>query len=179
MCKVISVSKSSIHEFSKDPLESIKLIAGEGVEGDAHCGKTVQHRSRVKKDPTQPNLRQIHLIHDELIQSLRSQGFNVHAASLGENITTSGVGLLGLPKDTILKIGDEVEIQITGLRNPCGQLDGFQKGLKSAVLDTDEKGNLIRKAGGMGIILKGGIVKIGDKISVVFPSEPHCSLEPV
>lgn len=98
MATVISVSKSDEHTFSKQVLHSITLIAGDGVEGDAHCGKTVQHRSRVKADPTQPNLRQVHLIHSELFEELKEQGFDVAAADLGENITTRGIDLLSLPK---------------------------------------------------------------------------------
>lgn len=173
MSKVISVSQSSAHTFSKDVVDSIRLIEGEGVKGDAHQGATVRHRSRVKVDPTQPNLRQVHLIHDELIQELQAKGFDVHPATMGENMTTAGVDLLSLPTDTILAIGPDVKLKVTGLRNPCAQLDNYQKGLMAAVLDRDADGNLVRKAGIMSVVLKGGVVKAGDPIDVILPAKPH------
>lgn len=173
MSRVTSVSKSIAHTFSKTVVDSIRLIAGEGVEGDAHQGVTVKHRSRVKVDPTQLNLRQVHLIHDELIQELQEKGFDVHPATMGENITTAGVDLLALPTDTILAIGAGVQLKVTGLRNPCAQLDNYQKGLMAAVLDRDEQGNLIRKAGIMSVVLKGGVVHAGDPIDVMLPAQPH------
>lgn len=179
MSKVISVSRSSDHNFSKEPVEEIELITGEGVRGDAHCGKSVKHRSRVKRDPTTPNLRQVHLISYELIMELRDKGFRVDPSSLGENITTDGIELLSLPKDTTLTINKNVRLQVTGLRNPCSQLDDFQGGLMSALLDRDENGNLIRKAGIMSIVLKGGSVRPGDTITVELPPEPHEKLERV
>lgn len=173
---VYSLSKSSRHEFSKSTCSSIKLIEGQGVEGDAHCGNYIKHRSRVKKDPTQPNLRQVHLIHFELIVELREKGFKVNPATLGENITTIGIDLLSLPRNTKLLIGS-TEIEVTGLRNPCAQLDNYQRGLTAAVLDRDDKGNLIRKAGIMGIVKKSGIINKGDPINVELPSEPFLPLE--
>lgn len=179
LSRVISVGKSSVHTFSKEAVDSILLIVGEGVEGDAHKGVTVKHRSRVKADPTQPNLRQVHLIHNELIQELQEKGFDVHPAAMGENITTSGVDLLSLPTDTILAIGSDVKLKVTGLRNPCAQLDNYQKGLTAAVLDRDEDGNIVRKAGIMSVVLKGGVVNVGDAIDVMLPAKPHRSLEPV
>ena len=177
MSIVFSVSKSKTHEFSKDQTDSIYLIEGEGVKGDAHCGVTVKHRSRVKKDPTQPNLRQVHLIHHELIEQLQNQGFHVHAATMGENITTSGIDLLSLPTNSVLILGGEAQIRITGLRNPCKQLDHYQDGLTAAVLDKDEQGQLIRKAGVMGVVIKQGHVKTGDTIEVVLPQSTHQPLE--
>lgn len=173
MSRVLAVSKSGAHTFSKAGVDSIRLITGEGVEGDAHQGATVKHRSRVKADPTQPNLRQVHLMHNELIQELQTKGFDVHPAAMGENITTTGVDLLGLPADTVLAIGPDVKLKVTGLRNPCAQLDNYQTGLMAAVLERDEQGNLIRKAGIMSIVLKGGIVRAGDPIDVVLPTQPH------
>ncbi len=177
MSKVVSVNKCETHDFSKRQVDAIFLIKGEGVEGDAHCGVTVKHRSRVKKDPTQPNLRQVHLIHYELIEDLQKQGFNVQPATMGENITTSGVDLLSLPRDTILNIGEEAKIRVTGLRNPCKQLDDYQQGLTAAVLDRDDQGNLVRKAGIMGIVINGGIVKKDDEIQIELPVPPHRPLE--
>jgi MOSC domain-containing protein YiiM len=149
------------------------------VEGDAHLGETVKHRSRVARDPTQPNLRQVHLIHAELHDELRAAGFVVSAGQMGENVTTRGVDLLGLPTGTRLRLGNSAVVEITGLRNPCVQLDDFQSGLMAAVLDRDEQGNLIRKAGVMAIVLAGGEIKPGDTIMVELPPEPHRALEPV
>lgn len=179
MATVISLSKDKGHNFSKRLVDSIRLLKGLGVEGDAHCGTTVQHRSRVKADPTQPNLRQVHILHSELLQELTGKGFDVQPGSMGENILTAGLDVLALPKNTILKIGAEAVVQVTGLRNPCAQLDNYQAGLTQAVLDRDEDGRVIRKAGIMAIVLQGGVVKQGDSISVELPPEPHHALERV
>ncbi len=178
MPKVVSVSLSSSHSFSKQTQTSIRLLKGLGVEGDAHMGATVKHRSRVKADPSQANLRQVHLIHSELFTELKLKGFSVSAGEVGENITTQGIDLLALPKGSKLRINNAV-IEVTGLRKPCWQLDAFQAGLMKATLDTDEEGNFIRKAGIMGIVLSSGEVKIGDDISVELPPEPHEKLERV
>ena len=176
---ITAVSLSEGHSFSKPTQTSIRLLAGLGVEGDTHSGVTVKHRSRVKRDPTQPNLRQVHLIHAELHDELNAQGFNVSAGQMGENITTRGVDLLGLPTGTRLHLGKDAVVEITGLRNPCYQLDDFQQGLLKACLDHDEEGNLIRKAGVMGIVLVGGEVFSNDSIRVEYPPQPHQSLLPV
>ena len=176
---IVAVNLSSIHSFSKFESDSIRLIAGIGIEGDTHAGKTVQHRSRVAKDPTQPNLRQVHLIHSELHIELNNAGFKVSAGDMGENITTKGIDLLGLPTDTQLHIGNEAIIKVTGLRNPCSQLDNFQSGLMAAVLNKDEAGNLVRKAGIMSVVVAGGVVKPGDSIWVELPSKPYRSLDRV
>ena len=165
--------------MSKPNQKSIVLLKGLGVEGDAHCGEKVKHRSRVKADPTQPNLRQVHLIHAELIEELKAKGFDVVPGQMGENITTQNIDLLGLPRGTQLFLGKEAVVEITGLRNPCVQLDGIQKGLMKAVLDKDEKGNLIRKAGIMGIVLNGGKVFPEDEIVVELPAKPCVPLEKV
>lgn len=176
---VTAVSCSGTHTFSKPNQESIRLLMGLGVEGDAHLGETVKHRSRVAQDPTQPNLRQVHLIHAELHDELNMAGFTVSAGQMGENITTRGIDLLGLPTGTLLRLGDAAVVEVTGLRNPCAQLDRWQPGLMAAVLDRDEHGNLIRKAGIMGIVLVGGEVRPGDPISIQWPPEPHRRLERV
>lgn len=176
---VLSVHRSSSHTFSKSKHHSIQLIAGLGVEGDAHAGATIKHRSRVAVDPSQPNLRQVHLIHAELHEELRSNGFNISPGEMGENITTSEIDLLSLPTGTRLHIGNEAVVEVTGLRNPCKQLDSFQEGLMSAVLSRDNDGKLIRKAGVMGIVQNSGEVRPGDKISVKLPSEPHTPLDRV
>ena len=177
--KVTAVSLNTTHSFSKDNQESIKLLARLGVEGDAHAGETVKHRSRVAKDPSQPNLRQVHLIHAELHDELKTKGFDIFPGQMGENITTKGIDLLGLPTNTKLHIGNKAVIQITGLRNPCAQLDSFKTGLMAAVLNKDRKGNLIRKAGIMGIVLADGTVSAGDSILIQLPAKPYRSLERV
>jgi MOSC domain-containing protein YiiM len=178
MGKVVSVSLDRRHRFSKASVPEITLVAGEGVAGDAHCGVTVKHRSRARFNPTLPNLRQVHLIHAELFEELAGRGFSVGPAELGENITTAGIDLLGLPTGARLAIGDAV-IEITGLRNPCIQMDRFQDGLMQATLDRDADGNLVRKAGIMGIVLAGGVVRPGDEIAVTLPEGPHRPLQKV
>lgn len=176
---VVAVSKSSKHSFSKENCEKIKLLAGLGVEGDAHMGEKVKHRSRVRQNPDQPNLRQVHLLHCEIFDELSTKGMDIKPGEIGENISTRGIELLNLPKDSILEIGNQAKIQITGLRNPCAQLDGLQKGLMKALLDRDEEGNLIRKSGIMGIVLQGGEITKGDEIHVFLPPEPHQKMERV
>jgi len=176
---VVAVSRGATHCFSKQNQESIQLLTGLGVEGDAHLGKTVQHRSRVAIDPTQPNLRQVHLIHAELHDELRAAGFQVSVGQMGENITTHGIDLLALPTGTRLYLGDMAVVEVTGLRNPCVQLDHFQSGLLAAVLEHDEHGNLIRKAGVMGIVLADGEVRPNDPIRVELPPEPYRPLDRV
>lgn len=170
---VVAVSCSGTHSFQKANRDAIRLLEGLGVEGDAHCGTTVKHRSRVAKDPTQPNLRQVHLIHSELQDQLRLAGFDIAPGVMGENITTKGVDLLSLPTGTQLSIGDTAIIEVTGLRNPCAQLDAFQPGLMKTVLDHDADGNLIRKAGVMGIVLAGGEIRPSDEIRVKLPVSPY------
>jgi MOSC domain-containing protein YiiM len=153
------------------------LIKGLGVEGDAHAGKMVKHRYLVKLDATKPNLRQVHLIQAELFDTLNANGFSVAPGQLGENITTRGIDLLSLPTGTELQIGSDAIVELTGLRNPCVQIDEFQKGLLKAVLDKDEEGNLIRKAGVMGIVRVGGVICPDDAIVIELPPEPHRRLE--
>lgn len=179
MSQVLSVSCSPTHTFSKPTMAVIELLAGLGVAGDAHCGPTVKHRSRVAIDPSQPNLRQVHLIHAELFDELRTAGFTVTAGQLGENITTGGVALLALPTGTRLHLGAGAVVELTGLRNPCAQIDAFQPGLLAAVLDRDAEGRLIRKAGVMAIVVQGGAVRLGDGIHVELPPPPHRPLERV
>lgn len=176
---VIAVSLSPAHTMLKANAQRITLIEGLGVEGDAHMGATVKHRSRVARDPSQPNLRQVHLIHAELLDELEARGFTVAPGRMGENITTRGIPLLTLPTGTKLHIGSSAIVEVTGLRNPCVQLDGIKPGLMQAVLDHDADGNLVRKAGIMGIVLKGGEVKPEDAIRIALPPEPHVALKPV
>ena len=176
---VVAVSRSPTHTLSKPNRDGIRLLAGLGVEDDAHQGETVKHRSRVARDPSRPNLRQVHLIHAELHDELRAAGFAVAAGQMGENVTTRGVDLLGLPTGARLRLGDSAVVEVTGLRNPCAQLDRLQPGLMAATLGRDEHGALVRKAGVMGIVLAGGEVRPGDPIRVELPPEPHRPLAPV
>jgi MOSC domain-containing protein YiiM len=179
MAEVMAVCRSPTHSFGKPTVDAIRLIAGLGVEGDAHFGSTVQHRSRVAVDPTQPNLRQVHLIHAELQDELRAAGFDVGPGQMGENITTRGVRLLELPTGTLLRLGDDAVVELTGLRNPCRQIDGLQAGLMVAVLDRDEAGRLVLKAGVMGVVRVGGVVRPGDAVRVELPAIPHEALDRV
>jgi len=174
--RVIAVSCAAEYTFSKPVQDSIRLVAGLGVEGDTHSGKTVKHRHRMKQDPTVPNLRQVHLIHTELFDELRPQGFDLLPGQIGENITTQDIDLLSLPTGTHLKIGAAC-IEVTGLRNPCYQLDDFQTGLMQATLGRTAEGRLVVKAGIMGIVLEGGEICAGDMIGVELPQEPHQPLE--
>lgn len=175
---VEAVARRSGHHFSKTVVGSIRLVAGLGVEGDGHAGQTVQHRSRVRRDPTQPNLRQVHLIARELLDELADQGYDVHAGDLGENVTTRGVDLLGLPQGTRLQLGDGI-VEVTGLRNPCYQIDQFKRGVLAAVVGRRDDGSIVRKAGVMAIVVTSGEVRAGDRIAIARPVGPHRALEPV
>lgn len=170
---VAAVSRSGEYTFSKPNSARITLLTGLGVEGDAHLGKTVRHRSRMARDPYAPNLRQVHLIHAELFDELADAGFSVKAGEMGENVTTLGIDLLGLPTGTRLRLGASAVVEVTGLRNPCLQLDRFQPGLMKAVLDRDAQGNLVRKAGVMSVVLADGHVHPGDPIEIELPAQPH------
>jgi hypothetical protein len=176
---VVSVNLQARHRFSKAPADRIELIEGLGVEGDAHAGATVKHRSRRRWNPELPNLRQVHLMHAELFDELAEQGFDVEPGDLGENVTTRGLDLLGLPTGTRLTLGSQAVVEVTGLRNPCVQIDRFQPGLLKQVLGKDEAGELVRKAGIMAVVLHGGQVTPADPITVELPAEPHRALEPV
>jgi MOSC domain-containing protein YiiM len=176
---VVAVSRSGAHGPPKYTADVIRLLPGLGVEHDAHAGVTVKHRSRVRRDPTQPNLRQVHLIGAELHDELAARGFAIAPGQMGENVTTRGVDLLGLPAGARLRLGESAVVEVTGLRNPCTQLDGIQPGLMEATLDRDADGNLIRKAGIMGVVADGGEVRAGDAIAVELPAPPHRALVPV
>jgi MOSC domain-containing protein YiiM len=177
--KVIAIARSATHTMSKPTVTSICLLTGLGVQGDAHLGETVKHRSRVARDPTQPNLRQVHLLHAEMFDELRMAGFTVTGGQMGENITTSGLDLLALPTGTRLHLGESAVVEVTGLRNPCAQLNGIQPGLMAATLDRDEQGALVRKAGIMSIVITDGDIRPGDPIAVELPPSPHQRLIPV
>jgi hypothetical protein len=176
---VVAVSRSSGHTFAKVSEPGIRLIAGHGVEGDVHAGATVRHRSRVARDPTVPNLRQVHLIHAELHDELRGEGFDVAPGQMGENITTRGIELLDLPAGTRLHLGPDAAVEVTGLRTPCLQMEGLHRGLQAAVLDRDEHGTLVRKAGVMSVVLAGGEIRPGDRIRVELPVGERHPLQPV
>lgn len=179
MRTIVAVARDEGHHFSKPLLPAIRLLAGLGVEGDAHCGETVKHRSRVAVDPTQPNLRQVHLIHTELFDELAAGGFSLRPGDMGENVTTRGIDLLALPVGARLQLGPEALVEVTGLRNPCVQIEAFQPGLLKAVLGRDANGKLIRKAGIMAIVLASGEVRPGDSVGVTLPALPHRALERV
>ncbi|HEX8347083.1 MAG TPA: MOSC domain-containing protein [Actinoplanes sp.] len=177
---VTSVSRNETYRFSKPARNEIVLVPGLGVEGDVHAGVTVKHRGRVAVDPTRPNLRQVHLIHAELHDELRQQGFDVTPGQLGENVTTLGLDLLALPRGTVLRFGAEgAAVEITGLRNPCEQINTFRPGLLKRVLGRDDQGRLVRKAGIMSVVLAGGAVRPGDPVTVELPVPPHEPLRPV
>lgn len=177
--RVAAVHASPTHTFHKQSQPVIRLLVGLGVEDDAHCGATVKHRSRVAQNPDQPNLRQVHLMHAELFDELEAAGFTVAPGELGENITTRGVDLLSLPVGTRLELGESAVVELTGLRNPCSQIEGFQKGLLAAVLGRDEAGSLVRKAGVMGIVIASGLVRPSNPIRITLPPLPHRPLERV
>jgi MOSC domain-containing protein YiiM len=177
--RVAAVSLGSVHAFSKESVREITLLAGLGVEGDVHAGVTVKHRSRVARDPSQANLRQVHLIHSELLRELEAKGFEVLPGQLGDNITTVGLDLLALPLNSELHLGASAVVRITGLRNPCAQIESFRSGLLESVLERGSDGRLTRKAGVMGIVVEGGVVRAGDRIRVDMPAAPHVPLRPV
>ena len=174
--EIVAVCLSAGHAFSKAPQRSVRLVAGLGVDGDAHAGTTVKHRSRVARDPAQPNLRQVHLIHAELHDELAAAGFAVAPGDMGENVTTRGIDLLALPVGARLHLGASAVVELTGLRNPCSQIDRFQPGLLAAVLGRDEQGGVVRKAGVMAVVRAGGEVRAGDAIRVELPETPHVAL---
>ncbi|MFF4033244.1 MOSC domain-containing protein [Streptomyces sviceus] len=175
--KITAVSSNGTYSFTKPNRESITLLAGFGVEGDVHAGATVKHRFRMKKDPSRPNLRQVHLMHEELFEEVRRAGFEVAAGELGENVTTRGVDLLGLPVGTLLHLGGEAVVEVTGLRNPCAQIDRFQKGLMKQVVGRSEDGRPLFRSGIMSVVVRGGVVRAGDAVGVELPEGPHQPLD--
>ncbi|MBA2950925.1 MOSC domain-containing protein [Streptomyces himalayensis] len=178
--RVTAVSSNGTYSFSKPNRASITLLTGLGVEGDVHAGETVKHRFRMKHEPQQPNLRQVHLMHEELFDELAEKGFSVAAGELGENISTRGIDLLALPTGALLHIGAEAIVEVTGLRNPCSQIDSFQKGLLKEVFELDpDTGDFTFKSGVMSVVRQGGVVRPGDPIKVELPTGPHRPLERV
>lgn len=177
--RIVAVARDGTHRFSKQTVAEITLVEGLGVAGDAHPGATVKHRSRVARDPTQPNLRQMHPLHAELLAELAARGFDVAPGDIGENVLTEGIDLLALPTGARPCLGNSAVVEVTGLRNPCAQLDRFRPGLMQAVLDRAADGTLIRKAGIMGVVLRGGTVRVGDAIGVEAPTGEQRALQPV
>ncbi|WP_258375208.1 MOSC domain-containing protein [Curtobacterium sp. MCSS17_008] len=177
--RVVAVSRDGEHRFSKPVVEEITLVEGWGIEGDAHAGTTVQHRSRVARDPSQPNLRQVHLLHAEVFDEVAVDGYTVGPGQMGENVTTHGVDLLGLPAGTLLHLGDHACVRVTGLRNPCRQIDDFEPGLLRRVVGRTEDGAVERKGGVMGVVVTGGVVRGGDPVRVELPEGEQRALEPV
>lgn len=176
---VVSVARDSRHRFSKTPVDRVTLRAGFGVEGDAHAGATVRHRSRVAVDPTQPNLRQVHLLDAGFLRIARAHGFELAPGDMGENVLAEGLDLLSLPRETLLQLGPEAAVRVTGLRNPCWQIDEFAKGLLRLAVSRNEDGEIVRKAGIMGVVTASGTVTPGDRITVTLPPEPHQPLDRV
>jgi MOSC domain-containing protein YiiM len=176
---VVAVHRDGSHRFSKRSVDQVTLLEGLGVEGDAHAGATVKHRSRVRRDPSQPNLRQVHLIHAELLDHVTGLGYDVAPGALGENVTTRGLDLLGLPVGAVLHLGDAARVEVTGLRNPCVQIDRYRRGLLKEVLRTTDDGSVVRLAGVMGVVLAGGEVRPGEPVRVTLPPAPFRALEPV
>lgn len=179
MGQVIAVGAGARHGLNKSPQPVIRLIEGRGVEGDAHCGSLVQHRSRARWNPGLPNLRQVHLLQAELLDELRVAGFALGPIDLGENVMTAGIDLLALPRGTRLRLGDDALVEVTGLRNPCVQLDHLMPGLMAACLGRDADGGLVRKTGVMAVVVTGGEVRGGDVVAVTLPDAPHVALKPV
>ncbi|HEX8485414.1 MOSC domain-containing protein [Sphingomonas sp.] len=179
MGQVIAVAAAREHRFSKQVCDTIRLVAGLGVVGDAHGGETVKHRSRVARDPTEPNLRQVHLLHAELLDELAGKGFAVRAGDIGENVLVRGIALLDLPEGAVVHLGESAQVRVTGLRNPCSQLDDFAPGLMRATLDRDARGRLVRKAGVMAVVIADGAVRGGDAVTIALPPPPHRALGPV
>ncbi len=177
--EILSTSARKGHGVGKTVLSEITLIAGQGVEGDAHCGEKVKHRSRARYNPSLPNLRQVHLIHGELLDELAGKGFAIAPGELGENILTGGIDLLSLPTGSILSFPSGATVEITGLRNPCIQLERHKTGLMHALLDHAADGSLIRKGGIMGIVLTGGVVRAGDGVVITDPEGAFRPLQPV
>jgi MOSC domain-containing protein YiiM len=179
MPRVVAVSRDSVHRFSKSVVDEIVLVAGWGIEGDAHAGVTVQHLSRMARDPSQPNLRQVHLIHAELFDEVATAGYSVEPGQMGENVTTRGIDLLRLPTNTLLRFGETAVVRVTGLRNPCAQINGFEPGLLREVLGKADDGTVERKGGVMAVVLTGGTIRAGDLVHVELPAGDPVPLLPV
>jgi len=171
---VLAVHRSDEHTFAKPTVDSVTLLPGLGVEGDAHLGAQVKHRSRVAADPNQPNLRQVHLVMSELLDDVRAAGHEIEPGRLGENVTTTGIDLIGLPVGSMLRIGDTALVALTGLRNPCKQIRDVGDGVLKMMFVDGERygrpGEQIGRTGVMGVVVAGGTVSAGDEIAVRYPA---------
>lgn len=176
---VVAVHRSDSHSFSKPSAAAVTLVAGLGVEGDAHAGARVQHRSRVARDPEQPNLRQVSLFTQEMLDLVGERGFAVGPGDLGENVTTEGVDLFALPTGTVLRLGDDAMVVLTGLRNPCGQINGLHEGLLGELRVEGPDGEVVRRGGVMSMVVHGGVVRAGDTIRVALPPGPPIDMQRV
>jgi MOSC domain-containing protein YiiM len=177
--KVVGLASDDRHRFSKEPRTTLTLLENHGVRGDAHAGATVQHRSRAAQHPSPPNLRQVHLLHSEFFDLAAEQGYRLTGGDLGENILTAGLDVLALPRDTVLHLGSHAAVRVTGLRNPCWQIDRFRKGLLRVAVSRGADGEVVRRTGVMGVVTASGSVELGDPIRVTLPPEPHAALERV
>lgn len=121
--RVVGLAGERLHRFSKSARESLVLLKGLGAGGDVHAGPFVRHRYLARLQPKMANLRQVHLIPSELFEALRVDGYALRAGDLGENILTAGLDLEALPLGTILKLGAQATIELTGLRTPCVLID--------------------------------------------------------
>ena len=173
MTRVVAVHLSGKHAFSKDTQDAITLVEDYGVEGDAHAGATVKHRSRVRRNPDERNLRQVHLMPQELLDELE-----VEPGALGENVTTEGIDLINLSAGTRLRLGDHAVVEVTGLRNPCVQIENYRDGLLARVIGHAEDGSVVRRTGVMCVVISGGVVRAGDAIEMHLPAE-HVPLQVV
>lgn len=182
--RVLSVSSSQTHSFSKPPVPGITLIANHGVKGDCHAGKTTQHRSSLQVHPPTPNLRQVHLIAIENLKKIASHLTTVDSAALltpgalGQNITLEGIDLLNLPTGTELHFVSDGGSQsgpvlvLTGVRDPGPQIERFQAGLKERFIVRDAERRVVgRLVGVMSVVQCGGEVRSGMGVRVVYPVE--------
>jgi len=165
----VSVNSDDAYRFSKIARQSVRLVEGHGIEGDAHAGRFVKHRYQAKKEPLTPNRRQVHLIQSELFEEMRGFGFIIEPGDLGENVTTVGIDLLALPLGAQLHLGESAVVELTGLRMPCGLIDKFQTGLKRSMIVRTPRGVTFR-AGVLGIVTSSGDVRPGDLVRAELPA---------
>jgi MOSC domain-containing protein YiiM len=169
---VVSVNSDDAHRFSKIARQSVRLVEGHGIEGDAHAGRFVQHRHQAKKAPRAPNRRQVHLVQSELFEEMRRLGFVIAPGDLGENITTVGIDLLALPLGAQLHLGESAVVELTGLRTPCALIDKFKTRLKRAMIVRTPHGVTFR-AGVLGIVTSSGDLRPGDLVRAELPASRH------
>jgi len=176
--RVVGLARDGRNGFSKSAMDTICLIQGQGVEGDAHSGPFVRHRYLARRQPRLPNLRQVHLIPSELFEALRNAGYDLHPGDLGDNIATAGLDLETLPMGALLDLGSEACIELTGLRTPCVLIDRFRTGLKRQMVCSEPVAPRFR-CGVMSIVRTGGRLAVGDPIRVRLPPKPWTDLPAV